>query len=161
MVEIDWRIVLVQLVTFLIGMYFIWNSLIKALRNNLKNRDEFIRNGIDKVEKDKKDIEEMKADYEKQMLEAQAHVKATLEKAAAEGEKTRQELVSAAKFEGVKLIENAKREIEAEKVKALEEVKDRIVDIAIMATERIVKAGISKKAQTDIVEEAIKELDKN
>jgi len=72
MVSIEWPIVIVQLITFILGMILVWNTMIKALRDTLKSREAFIGTTLDKIEKDKKEIEDIKADYEKKAHEMQA-----------------------------------------------------------------------------------------
>lgn len=160
MVDVKWEIVLVQLITFLVGMWFVWNSMIKALIKTIKERGEYIKSTLDKVEKDKADIEAMKVDYEKKMHEMQSQASAALNKAMADGEKIRESLVDEAKKEGIKLITEAKSEIEAEKRKAIEEVKNTIVDISMMAAEKAIKKKITKKDQISMVDEYIKEIGK-
>jgi len=160
MVEVDWKIVLVQLITFLVAFPLIWGSMIKGLRNTLKARDEHIQGTLDKIEKDKADIEAMKADYEKKIADSHAQAKAAYEKALAEGERVKNEITESAKAEGARMLETAKRELEVEKQKAIEEVKDIIVDISMMAAEKIVKANVSKKSQQSVIEEAIAKLGK-
>jgi F-type H+-transporting ATPase subunit b len=159
MVEINWPVFLTQIITFLIGMVLVWNTLIKALSNTLKKRDDFIRESIDKIEKDKADIEGMKTDYEKRMATVEANTREALAKAVAEGEKIKSGLVDEARTEGQKLIVTAKAEIENEKKKAIEAVKDAIVDISIMAAEKAIKKNVSKKDQVAIVSKYMKDIE--
>jgi F-type H+-transporting ATPase subunit b len=159
MVEINWPVFLTQIITFLIGMVLVWNTLIKALSNTLKKRDDFIRESIDKIEKDKADIEGMKTDYEKRMATVEANTREALAKAVAEGEKIKSGLVDEARTEGQKLIVTAKAEIENEKKKAIEAVKDAIVDISIMAAEKAIKKNVSKKEQVAIVSKYMKDIE--
>ncbi len=160
MVEVDWKIVIVQLITFLVAFPLIWGSMIKGLRNTLKARDEYIKGTLDKIEKDKAEIEAMKADYEKKLADSHAQAKAAYEKAVAEGERVKSEITESAKAEGAKIIETAKRELEVEKQKAIEEVKDTIVEISMLAAEKIVKSNISRKSQQAVIEEAMAKLGK-
>lgn len=161
MVEINFPVFLIQLITFLIAMPLVWNLFIKALADTMKKRDDFIRNSIDKIEKDKADIEGMKSDYEKKLAAMEAGAKDALVKAAAEGEKIKSGLVEEARSEGKKLIATAKNEIENEKKKAIEAVKDAIVDISIMAAERAIKKKMTKKDQLEVVTKSMKDIEKS
>ena len=161
MVSIDKAVLLVQLITFLLAVPMVWMFFLKPLIRTLSDREKYITDTLDKVEKDRDEMQKLKEDYEIKMKEMSLNAKAALEKAVAEGEKSRHEIIETAKEEGHKLIVDAKKEIEAEKVKAIEDVKGAIVDIAVIAAEKIVKASMSKKAQADIVKDAIENIGKN
>jgi F-type H+-transporting ATPase subunit b len=161
MVNVNVPIVIVQAITFLLGMWFVWNSMIKALINTLKEREGYIKSTLDKIEKDKGDIESMKADYEKKAHEMHAQSAAAYNKAIADGEKIKESMLEEAKKEGAKLVIEAKNEIEAEKRKAIEEVKDAIVDISMAAAEKAIGKKITKKDQISIVDGYMKEIGKS
>ncbi|HPI02817.1 MAG: ATP synthase subunit b [Candidatus Aerophobetes bacterium ADurb.Bin490] len=161
MVSVDKAVLLVQLITFLLAVPMVWVLFLKPLIRTLSNREKYITDTLDKVEKDRDEMQKLKEDYEIKMKEMSLNAKAALEKAVAEGEKSRHEIIETAKAEGHKLIVDAKKEIDAEKVKAIEDVKGAIVDIAVIAAEKIVKASMTKKAQTDIVKDAIENIGKN
>lgn len=159
MVKIDFPVFLLQIITFLIAMPVIWILFIKSLANTLKKRDEYIKESLDKIEKDKQEIEAIKSDYEKKVTNIQEQAKEAFNKAVAEGEKIKSGLIEEARNEGIKLINEAKIEIENEKKKAIEELKDTIVDISIMAAEKAIKTKINKKNQVDIVSKQLKEIE--
>lgn len=161
MVSIEWPVVIVQLITFILGMILVWNTMIKALRETLKNREAFIGTTLDKIEKDKKEIEDIKADYEKKAHEMQALSAAALNKAIADGEKIRESMAEEAKKEGAKIIVEARAEIEIEKRKAIGEVKDAIVEISMMAAEKAIRKKVTKKDQLSMVDDYIKEIGKS
>jgi F-type H+-transporting ATPase subunit b len=161
MVNVNVPIVIVQALTFLLGMWFVWNSMIKALIKTLKERESYITSTLDKIEKDKGEIEGIKVEYDKKAREMQALSAAALNKAIADGEKIRESLVEEAKKEGAKLIVEAKAEIETEKRKAIEEVKDTIVEISMMAAEKAIRKKVSKKDQLSMVDGYIKEIGKS
>jgi len=161
MVKIDLPVFLLQLITFLIAMPLIWTLFIGSLSRTLKKRDDFIRESLDKIEKDRADMETMKNDYEKRIAEMQAGVKAAMDKALSDGDKMKQKMTEDARAEGARLIAEAKNEIENEKKRAIEEVKNTIVDISIMAAETVIRKKITKKEQMAVVDRHIKDIEKN
>jgi F-type H+-transporting ATPase subunit b len=161
MVEVNWPVFWVQVITFLIAIPAVWVLYIKALSETMKKRDDFIRNSIDKIEKDKAEIEGMKTDYESRVTAMETNAREALARAVAEGEKIKSGLVDEARVEGQKLIATAKVEIENEKVKAIEAVKDTIVDISIMAAEKAIKKKMTKKDQLAVVSKYMKDIEKS
>ena len=160
-VSVDPTIVLVQFITFVVGMIFVWKMMIVPLLSTLSQRDAYIKNSLDKVEKDKADIAAMKIDYEKKLQDMHAHSTAALNKAVAEGEKIKESILNEAKTEGVKLIAEAKTEIETEKKKAIEAVKDTIVDISMMVAEKAIRKTVNKKDQISMVNDYLKDIGKS
>jgi F-type H+-transporting ATPase subunit b len=161
MVEVNLPVFVVQILTFLIALPAVWQLYIKALAETMKKRDDFIRESIDKIEKDRAEIEGIKADYAGKITAMETNVKDALAKAVADGEKIKSGLVEEARSEGQKLIANAKVEIENEKKKAIEAVKDTIVDISIMAAERAIKKNMTKKDQLAVVTKTMKDIEKS
>lgn len=161
MVDIKWPIIAVQAITFIVGMLFVWNSMIKALIKTMKERETYISSTLDKVENDKKDIEGMKVDYEKKVQEMHAVSAAALNKAVADGEKIKESIITEAKTEGAKLVAEAKKEIETEKMKAIEAVKDSIVDISMMVAEKAIRKTVNKKDQVSMVNDYLKDIGKS
>ena len=160
MVEINWYVFGLQAVTFLIAMPLVYKLFISKLAKTLKDRDAFIRDGIEKVESGKAEITEIKDDYEKKISEIEDMSRNAIATANAEGEKAKQKMMDQAKTEGSKMIAEAKVEINKEKVKAIEDVKDAIVEITMSATEKIIKKKITKKDQMGIIAKHIKDIEK-
>ncbi len=159
--KIDLPVLIIQLVTFLIAAPLVWKLFIGSLIKTLKKRDDFITDSLDKIEKDKSDIENMKAEYVAKLAEMHAKAHKAFSDSVAEGEKSKARIVDEAKAEGRKMVEDAKREIEAEKRRAIEEVKDTIVDLSILAAQKAVKAKIGKKEQFDVVADVFRQIEKN
>jgi len=160
MVSIEWDILLLQMLTFLIALPMIWSWLLKPLVNKLKERENFIKESVEKVENERKEIERLKQEHEKGMKEIEQRSKEALAAAIAEGEKVRQKMIEDAKEEGSKMIQQAKKEIEMEKEKAIVEVRDKIVDMSFLIVEKIIKNKVNKKAQMGIVNKYIKDIEK-
>ena len=160
MIDINWKILIPQLLTFLVALPFVYSMYIKALRDTLKTRGDAIQNAIDTAEKNKAEMETLKAEYEQKVREMDAKTKEAVAAAAAEGEKIRLKMTEDAKVQGAAIIADAKAELEIEKRKAIEEVKDKIVDITVLAAETIIKKKLSKKEQVGIVEKYMKEIEK-
>ena len=160
MVEPKLDILLVQLITFLLAVPLLWNFFISKLLATLSKRDAYIRDNIEKAEKDRVDMERLKADYEKSVKAMHAQTIASLEKAASDGEKAKAEMLEASRKEGLGLIAEAKKEIELEKLKAIESVKDQIADLTVGAAEKIIKTMISKKSQMSLIKQYMKDIEK-
>ncbi|MCE5299296.1 MAG: F0F1 ATP synthase subunit B [Spirochaetia bacterium] len=161
MIEVNLPVFIVQIITFFIALWLVGGSMIKALANTIRKRDEFIRDSIDKIEKDKADMEKMKTDYEAKVRESHEKAAAAVTKAVADGEKIKDQIIADARKEGAKLVEEAKKDIEAEKLKAIESVKDTIVDISIMTAEKVLRKKIGQKEHVAIVDDYLKDIGKN
>lgn len=160
MVSIEWDILLLQIITFVIALPMIWMWLLRPLVNRLKEREKFIKESVDKIENERKEIERLKEEHLKSLKELEQRSKETLSAAVAEGEKTKQQIIEDAKKESAKMVEDAKKAIEFEKNKAIEDVKDKIAELSILTAEKIIKKKIGKKQHSAIVKNYVKEIEK-
>ncbi len=160
MVSIEWDILLLQIITFVIALPLIWMWLLRPLVNRLKEREKFIKESVDKIENERKEIERLKEEHFKGIKELEQRSKETLSAAVSEGERVKQQMIEDAKKEGAKMVEEAKKEIELEKNKAIEDVKDKIAELSILTAEKIIKKKISKKQHLEIIKNYSKEIGK-
>ncbi|GEM_PF-3404210 len=160
MVSIELDILLLQVITFVIALPMIWMWLLRPLVNRLKEREKFIKESVEKIENERKEIERLKDENLKGLKELEQRSKETLLAAVSEGDKVKQQMIDDAKKEGIKMIEEAKREIELEKNKAIEDVKDKIAELSILTAEKIIKKKISKKQHSEIIKNYSKEIGK-
>lgn len=158
MVSIEWDILLLQVATFLIALPMMWMWLLRPLVNRLKDREKFIKDSVEKIEYERREIERLKEEHTKSMKEIEQRSKDALAAAVSEGEKIKQQLLEEAKTEGTKMIEQAKKEIDMEKNKAILDVKDKIAELSILTAEKIIKKKISKKDHAAIIKNYLKDI---
>ncbi len=145
-------------ITFLVLLVvlgkFAWGPIVKML----VERERTIRDAIESAKKERAEAERLLAEQKQTLLVAQREASELAKRNAQEVEKLRQELTDRARKEADELVATARRQVAEEITKARAELKGMVVDLAIDAAARLVKANLDDKAQRALVEEYIAQL---
>jgi F-type H+-transporting ATPase subunit b len=157
-VEIDWKILVGQIINFAI-LFFVLKSLVyKPFLNLLKTRREKIEEGINKsieAEKELSKIGEMKVDLERINEEEKRKI---LIKAEEEAKKRLEEANRKAEDERSVVLAKAQKEAEALKESEKEETKKKTIENAFNLTEKLLKESIDEKKGKQIAEDFLSKL---
>lgn len=157
-VEIDWKILVGQIVNFAI-LFFILKALVyKPFLNLLKTRREKIEEGINKsVEADKKlsKIGEMKVDLERINEEEKKKV---LIRADEEAKKRLEEANKKAEEERSAILAKAQKDAEVLKESEKEAIKKKTIENAFSLAEKLLKENIDEKKGKQIAEDFLSKL---
>lgn len=102
-----------------------------------------------------------------QTLQAEERVKAQLEEARRDGQKIfaqaeqvgerlKEEARAAARKEAEAIMARAQNEIKMERDQAIDELRKEVVDVAILAAEKVVQQSLDKAAHRHLIDEVIK-----
>ena len=157
-VEIDWKILVGQIINFAI-LFFVLKTLIyKPFLNLLKTRREKIEEGINKsIEADKElsKIGEMKSDLERINEEEKKKI---LIKAEDEAKKRLEEANKKAEEERSAILAKAQKEADVLKESEKEETKKKTIENAFNLTEKLLKESIDEKKGKQIAEDFLSKL---
>jgi F-type H+-transporting ATPase subunit b len=148
-------------ITFLVLLVvlgkFAWGPIVKML----DERTRTIHEAIESAKKERADAERMLAEQKESLARAQREAAEIAKRNAEAVEQLRQELTERARKEADELVAAARRQVAEEISKAKAELKAQVVDLAIDAAGRLVKANLDEKAQRALVEEYIAQLPAN
>ena len=152
---LDWKLLLAQIVNFLILVVVLYKFAYKPVLGMLERRQQKIEQGL----KDAAKSEELLKDIEMTRVAMLEKVKTQslgmLEKAAAEAEIARQEILKNAAEEARKIQTKAEASIAAEKEKMLKEVGSEVVELAMLAAERILDREFSEADQKRVLAQLV------
>ena len=157
-VEIDWKILVGQIINFAI-LFFVLKTLVyKPFLALLKTRREKIEEGINKsIEADKKldKIGEMRVDLERINEEEKKKI---LIKAEEEAKKRLEEANRKAEEERSAILSKAQKEADVLKESEKEETKKKTIENAFNLTEKLLKENIDEKKGKQIAEDFLSKL---
>jgi len=142
-----------QIINFIITLYLIYRFAYKPLASYIDKRQKKIQSGLEEIEKEKANLESLKAQYEAQLKDAQAQAGEIIEKAKQQAEVERNRILDSAHREAQSLLEKAQNEIALERKHTIEKFKEEIVEIILDATTKIVKDEIL--SQEDLKEKVL------
>ncbi len=136
--NIDWRQILLHLMNFAIlagGLYIL---LYKPVKSFMENRINYYKSLENAADEKLRSAEEQKASYDELLNNANSEITEMRTKMFIEAQKNAEAQIEAAKDEGLKIIARAKRAAEEEKIKILADAQKEILQIAAVATDKLV-----------------------
>lgn len=151
-----------QTVLFLILIGLMVKFAWKPILNALNDREEGIKDALDKAEKAREEMQNINADNERILKEARSERDSMLKEARELKDAMISEAKEEARTQANKMIEQAKATIENEKLAAITDLKNQVADLSIDIAEKVVRKELSTKGkQLELVEEMLGDVKLN
>lgn len=157
-IGIDWKILLIQAVNFLILFGLLSWLLYKPVLKFLRDRQKKIEDSLALAEKSRRESEELDQKTKEKIEEAKKEALAILEEAKKEAQGNKKEIQEEAAKEARAIMDKAKSEIEEEKRTMLASLKRETVNLTIATTEKLLKKNLTRDEQSKLISEATKEI---
>jgi F-type H+-transporting ATPase subunit b len=142
--HIDWKIIVAQAANFVAVFIVLYIFALKPLSKLMAERSQKIAKGLDDAKTNEKLLAETKEEYEAVLLKARTEANKIFQDGKKEAEAKKTAMLEDAKKEVAGFIENGKKTLEVEKVKMIDEAKKEIVNLAMIATGKIIGGKIDK-----------------
>lgn len=143
--------VFTQIVSFLIVLWvlkrFAWKPFLKIL----DDREVKIRSLFNSIEEQKKVNEQLFKTYQKKLDQAGKEVRDLIKEGRAAGIQVAREIEDKAHEEAKRIVTKTKEELQKEVEKAKVELKDEIIQIALTATEKMIKFDMDQEKQKALI----------
>ena len=154
----DTALFLWSVITFLIVLGILrwkaWGPLMDALDARAKQIEE----SLSKAEKVTVEAEQQAEKNAKILNDARKEAQGIVSNARDAGDKLKIKLESDGKIQYDSMLEKAKEQIDSEKQKALNDIKNTVVDVAIKASEKIIKRNLNSEDNKKMIEDTIDEF---
>lgn len=149
---------LAQLISFLLLVWLLskyaWNPLMKVMDDRRKN----IESILTQAEKELQQAEEIKREYQAEMLKARQEAQEIISKATKVSEERAAEILVLAREEAEKVKKSALADIERERERAIAEVRAQVADLSVLVAEKIVRQKLDIQGQEQLIEQFIQEV---
>jgi len=146
------------IVTFLVLLFVLkwqaWGPLMDALDARAKN----IEASLSKAEEVSAQAEQQAAKNEEILQAARKEAQDIVAQSRDAGEKLKHKLEEDGKTQYNNMLEKATEQIEVEKQKALNDIKKTVVDIALKASEKVIKRSLTDEDNKKIIEQTVEEF---
>lgn len=156
--EIDIRLIIVQGIGFIILYFLLKKFLFGRIIDLMKARENEIRDTYAKSEQVRDEASKLKSDYEARIAKAEEEAHKKLQEAVLEAKKISENIIKNTKEETEKIKEKAKQNIEQERKNALAEIRKEVVNLSMLATEKLIKKSVDKNTAEKLVESAIQDI---
>jgi F-type H+-transporting ATPase subunit b len=147
------------LLVFGVTMFVLGRAALPRIGAELDKRAKAIRDSIEAAEKQRRDSEELLAEYRQRLADARRQAddivarsrkasEAALAEAAAAGRERRDELIGA-----------ARRDIELETKRSLDRIRKEVADLTVAATEKVTRKSLDDDDHRRLIDEALSEVD--
>lgn len=149
-----------QIISFLI-LFFILRKLVwKRFLQLLDDRKERISSEFKNIEDSKAEAARLRSDYENRMDNIDQIAKEKIEEAVSEGKRIAEEIRENANTEALQIIKKTDEALKAEMARAREEFRDEIVDMALLAAEKVIEEKLTEEEDRKIAEDFLNKLDR-
>jgi len=138
--HIDWKIIIAQAINFGVVFVVLYIFALKQLSKLMAERSEKIAKGINDAKTNATLLAETRAEYDAAIVKAKSVADKIFQDGKKEAENKKISMLEEAKKEVATVIENGKKTLEAEKTKMVEEAKKEIVNLAMLATRKLIES---------------------
>ena len=153
--NIEWQLVLAQLVNFAIVLYVLYRFAYGPILNLMTERTEKIDKGIKDAEDAGKKLTEITEKEKAVLVEARKQAQEIVTKAEVVAVKNKEEIIVVAKEQSAKILADAEKKIEMEKTKMMQEVKGQIAELVVAATGKVIGEKMDAEKDADLIAKAI------
>ena len=147
-----------QLLAFVLFVWFcmkyIWPPMIKAL----EDREKEISDGLDAASRGKRELEEAETKKVEILNEAKNSAAELVNQANQRASQLVEDAKTAAQEEAERIKISAQSDIEQSTKRAKEELRSEVASLVVAGAEKILKAEIDEKKNSDLLDEIVKEL---
>lgn len=149
-----WTIVTFLCLVFLLQK-FAWGPLLGAI----EERESKMKADLDGARAARDQAQAIKTDLEAQMTKVEAKSRDMLAQAAKDGEALRASLKAAAEADAQKIRDKTMAELGEEKRRLVGELRKEVVELSVMAAEKLVRKSVDDGVQKSVLDSFFKDLD--
>jgi len=151
-----WTVIIFVFLMVVLGK-FAWKPILKGL----KEREDRIRESLEKADKVAADAEKAMAEQKAELDQHRQEMTEAMKRTREEAERGAQDLLERARREASETAEQARRQVEEERKRAVEQIRTEAVEIALAAASHLLKKTLDDSDHRRIVEEYMKDLPSN
>lgn len=155
---IDWRLLIAQIVNFLILLYVLKRFAYAPILRFLEERREKIERGIKRAEESETMNRKAKADAEELVLSAKRQAKDIMSEAHIAAQQSRESMLVQAKEESKEIILAAKRQSEKNRLAYVSRFREDIASLVVLAAEKIVRKKWGSDLDKQFIEKTVIEI---
>lgn len=158
--HLDLKLIIAQLVNFLIVALVLWYFALKPLIKVMQDRTTKIENSLAQAKEIETNLAKANLDRQQMLNQTQKEAEDIINKAKTLAESKKKEMVSLAKQEVEKVVADGKIQINEEKEKMMVDLKNEVADLVVLATEKLLQKKVDTKQDKELINQALLEINK-
>lgn len=153
--HIDLKLIIAQLVNFLIVAIVLWYFALKPLIKVMQERTTKIENSLAQAKEIETNLAKANLDRQQMLNQTQKESEEIINKAKLLAETKKKEMVGLAKQEVEKVVAAGKIQLKDEKEKMLFDLKNEVADLVVLATEKILQKKVDTKQDKELIKQVL------
>lgn len=149
---------IVQMVVFLIFVWFTMSFVVPPLRKALDERATLVASGLAAADKAKSELALANSRVEKAMADSRTEAASRLADAERQAQRMIDDAKTRASEEGAKIIASAKSEADQQSIKARDILRDQVAALAVKGAEQILRREVNAGVHADLLSRLKTEL---
>ncbi|MFN4032017.1 MAG: F0F1 ATP synthase subunit B [Fimbriimonadales bacterium] len=152
---IDFNILIIQIVGFLVLLWVMAKFFWKPLGNMLESRRQDINATYDKIEADRRAMEQLRSEYEARLAQIEAEARERIQQAVGEAQQLRDQIVTDARRQADEIVARAQEQAQLESEKLRSELQTYVAELTLRTTERLLREEMTDERHRRLVQEFI------
>jgi len=149
--KLQWQWILSQTVAFLILYWLLRKFAFTPIQQILREREERVRKAIEDAERQRTEMEQLKAEYERRLAHIEEEARARLQEAMQQAYQARDVLLADAREQAERILQRAQEQIALEREKLMVELRDHVVDMAVRIAEKLIERNLDRTAHHELI----------
>lgn len=140
---VDWQLLSIQILNFLLVSYFLYKFAFKPIIRTMDERRKKINDGLEYTEKMRVELDSTNKNCAKMLNDASENANQIIRDARDNAEQLNEKQLNDARRQAVEILDKAKIEIEIEKNKMITDVKADIKSLVISVSEQVLSKNLN------------------
>jgi F-type H+-transporting ATPase subunit b len=146
-------------ITFVIVFFVLRKLAFGRIQGLIDKRRDRIREALDEADRARAEARELVAEHHKLIAQAKSQSEEILSEARRVGEAQRKRALEEAQADLERRLEENRRSIEAENQRLVEQIRREVVELTLVAAEKVTRKTLDEKDQRRLIDEAVGEID--
>ncbi|MDW8107204.1 MAG: F0F1 ATP synthase subunit B [Armatimonadota bacterium] len=156
---IDLNILIIQIAGFLLLLWVMTKFFWKPIGAMLEARRQDINATYDKLEADRRAMEELRAEYEARLAQIEAEARERIQQAVGEAQQLREQIIADARRQAEEIIARAQEQASLEGEKLRRELETYVAELTLRTTERLLREELTDERHRRLVQEFIRAVE--
>src|SRR5690349_14916963 len=151
-----WDVLVVQILTFALGMGAIWALYLKPLGEHLRQRREGIAKDLASADSARGEAEKLRSDLAEERARLADDSRRMRDEARKDAARLREELLEKARTEQKSLLDATRAQLEQEKQEALREIREEVAGLVVQVAGKLIEKKLDGKSDQALAERLVK-----
>lgn len=152
---IDPTVIVVNIIGFLVLVALLKKLLYKPVTSALEDRANEIRATYEAAEAEKANMEQIRAEYEKQLAGIEAEAREKIQAAVKEAQSIRDEIIAEAREKSETIIKRGDEELAREREKTIVELRQEVADLVVGVSSKLIERELDDATHRKLIDEYI------